>query len=152
MKLYAAHPLTSYGTPYEARQLEALREHFPGADVLDPAAMFSSNEDWLAKWPEVLATLDALVLFADQAGHVGAGVLRELSDAIGAGLPVLVLGQDGQLYHFGGFSSEHRLVVARSRAGRLLFGPPVSAAGVMALVGRQDAPPLGATLERCSSP
>ena len=152
MRLYAAHPLTSYGTAYEARQLTCLREHFPGADVLDPAAMFSSNGDWLAKWPEVLGTLDALAVFADHGGHIGAGVLRELSDAIGAGLPVLALGQDGQLYHFGGFSSEDGLVVARSRAGRLLFGPPVSAAVVMALVGRQDAPPLGATLERCSSP
>lgn len=152
MRLYAAHSLTSYGTRYEARQLARLHGHFPSAEVLNPAAMFSSNEDWLEHWPGLLEQLGALAVFADQEGFIGGGVLLEVSGAIGAGLPVVALGHDGQLCHFGGFARGAGLIAPRSRLGRLLFGPPVSAGTVMAAMTARAAAPLGGASERCSCP
>jgi hypothetical protein len=128
VKLYAAHPVSCYGTEHEARQLAALDRHFPGADLADPAAMFGSDDGWLEGWPDVLDELDVLAIFADEAGYIGATLL-EVSDAIGAGVPIVALDQNGQLRHFGGSSRESGLVVPRQRVGRLLYGPPLPSWG-----------------------
>ena len=101
LKVYAAHPVSCYGSEHEARQLAALHRHFPGAGLLDPAAMFSSDEQWLEGWPDVLDGLDLLAVFADEAGYIGAGCLLEVTDAIASGVPVVALDQDGQLRLFG---------------------------------------------------
>jgi len=125
MIVYAARPISSFGTDHDARQLAVLARYFPDADVLDPAAMFSSDEQWLAEWPDVLDRLDILALWADEEGMIGAGVLLEVADAIGAGLPVVCLDLEGQLRHFGGFRRGWGLWVPRREVGRLLYGPVV---------------------------
>jgi hypothetical protein len=91
LNVYAAHPLTSYGAEHEKRQLEALRKHFPGADILNPTAMFSSDDEWLEGWRDVLDELDVLVVFADEDGYIGAGCLLEVTDAVACGVPIVAL-------------------------------------------------------------
>ena len=134
MKLYAAHPVSCYGSAYEARQLAALRQQFPDAELLNPAATFGSDEQWLKHWPALLAELDLVAVFADESGAIGAGVLLEVADAIGRGLPLVALNQEGKLHYFGGLARKLGLIVPRRQVGRLLYGPAVSPAMVMALI------------------
>lgn len=89
--LYAAHPMTCYGSAHEQACLDAIARAFRGAEVLDPATCFAARTDWLAGWPALLDALSGVVLFADECGYVGAGCLREVADAIGASVPVLFL-------------------------------------------------------------
>lgn len=89
--VYAAHPLTCYSSAHERACLAAIAAALPEAEVVDPAECFADDADWLARWPALVAVLSAVVLFADEEGCVGAGCLREVADAIAAGLPVLVL-------------------------------------------------------------
>jgi hypothetical protein len=98
LKVYAVHPLTSYGAEHERRQLEALRKHFPRADVLNPATMFNSDDEWLEGWRDVIDKLYVLAVFADEEGYIGAGCLLEITDAIACGVPIVALDQDGQLH------------------------------------------------------
>ncbi len=90
-RVYCAHPMTSYGTAHEAACLGALADLVPGAELVDPAATFTSSADWLERWPAMLTTLDALALFADEDGTIGAGCLREVADAIVVGVPIVCL-------------------------------------------------------------
>ena len=88
MRLYAARPTSAYGTALDSRQLAVLRRRFPTAELADPAKLWTSNEAWLGEWPEVLTQLDLLALWAGEDGQLGAGVLRELADAVAARLPI----------------------------------------------------------------
>ena len=88
-RVYAAHPMTCYATGHAARCLAGLRRLAPGVDLIDPeAAGWVSDAEWLTGWPPMLAGLDALVVFADPAGTVGVGCLREIADALAVGLGV----------------------------------------------------------------
>jgi hypothetical protein len=63
--------------------------------------MFSSDNDWRRRWPEVLAGIDALVVFgsltrASDLQVVGHGVAAEVADALAAGIPIYGLGERGQ--------------------------------------------------------
>jgi hypothetical protein len=62
-----------------------------GWEIIDPAAVFADTTDWLARWPSLHRDLSVVIVFGDEAGYVGAGCLREVSDAIVAGIPVLGL-------------------------------------------------------------
>ena len=87
--VYIAHPQTAYGTTYGAEQIAALAKVLPHAELVDPeAAQWATNADWLRDWPVILDSLSGLVVFTDQAGTVGTGCLRELVDAVMAGLPL----------------------------------------------------------------
>jgi len=96
-RVYAAHPMTSYRTEHERACLDALAALLPGAEIIDPAVRYRTNAGWLRAWPRLLSTLDALVLFADETGTVGAGCLREVVDAVAAGLVVGHLDDDRRL-------------------------------------------------------
>jgi hypothetical protein len=96
-RVYAAHPMTSYRTEHERTCLDALAALLPGAEIIDPAVRYRTNAGWLRAWPRLLSTLDALVLFADETGTVGAGCLREVVDAVAAGLVVGYLDDDRRL-------------------------------------------------------
>ena len=102
-KVYAAHPMTCYGTTHERASLDTLARLFPGAEIVDPAGIFASSTEWLDHWPDVLDGLDALVLFADEHGMVGAGCVREVADAIAAGVPVGYLDVYFGVCELGGF-------------------------------------------------
>lgn len=132
MRLYAARPTSAYGTALDSRQLAVLRRRFPTAELADPAKLWTSNEAWLGEWPEVLTQLDLLALWAGEDGQLGAGVLRELADAVTARLPIVALDPEGRLCHFGGFERGWGLYVPRRRVGQLLYGPRVARAELAA--------------------
>lgn len=119
--VYAAHPVVSYGTAWERRQLEALAAHFPNSEIVSPS--YTDDADWLARWPEVLDRLDLVVVFGDGGGWIGAGVLREVVDAIGANTAVVALDADGTLRMFGGIVDVYGGVnIRRARVGHLVYG------------------------------
>ena len=126
LTVYAAHPMTAYGTDHEARALRRIAEAFPGAEVLDPAAMFDDNASWHDTWPQVLAGIDVCAIFADEAGSIGVGCLKEIADTIAAHVPVVAVGPRGGLRAFGGVAVEGGPIVERARIGWLLYGPAVS--------------------------
>jgi hypothetical protein len=90
-RVYAAHPMTSYGTEHERVCLDTLTALLPGTEIIDPAGRYRTNAGWLRAWPRLLSTLSGLVLFADEDGTVGAGCLREVVDAMAAGVPIAML-------------------------------------------------------------
>ncbi|MGA8725435.1 MAG: hypothetical protein WB565_10360 [Acidimicrobiales bacterium] len=51
--------------------------------VWDPAALFLSTEDWLAKWPALVPFVRDLVIVPDCDGSIGAGCLREIAEVLG---------------------------------------------------------------------
>jgi hypothetical protein len=89
--VYLAHPVSTYGTPWAARCLEAVEQAWPDCEVIDPAAWFASNEEWLARWPSIVPSLSALVVVGDELGRIGVGCWLEVGDAIFWQVPVFTL-------------------------------------------------------------
>jgi hypothetical protein len=89
--------MTSYGSELERRALRQIATHFPGARVIDPATHYLSVRHWLEDWPIMVQALDAIVLFGDETGAVGAGCIREVADALCLDVTVVVLHNDGSL-------------------------------------------------------
>ena len=79
--IYAAHPMTTYGTDLERAALARIGELVPTAKVVDPAVRYRDSAHWLIDWPKLLPTLAALVVFGDVDGTIGTGCLHELVDA-----------------------------------------------------------------------
>ena len=102
-RLYAAHPMTCYRSEHERACLDALAGHFPGAEIVNPATRGWTNDTWRRAWPRLVMTLSTLVIFPDEDGTVGTGCLREVADAIAAGVPVAVLDPCFGLCELGGF-------------------------------------------------
>jgi hypothetical protein len=91
--VYIAHPISTYGSSWSARCIEAVERAWPDAEVIDPAMWFDSNEAWLNDWPHLVATLSALVVVGDEQGRIGAGCLREIADAILWSVPTYTLAE-----------------------------------------------------------
>jgi hypothetical protein len=122
MKIYAAHPMASYGTPREACMLAHLARLFPEAEVVNPAEQgWETGADWLAAWAALLPALDLLVVFAAPDETIGAGCLREVTDALVRRVPVLVLDRRGRLRAFGGVRCKELAPSPRS-IGWLVLG------------------------------
>ena len=102
-RVYGAHPVVSYGSEHERVSLDTLAGLFGGVEIIDPAERYRTDAEWLRDWPRVLASLSGLVLFADEHGMVGAGCLREVTDAIAAWVPVGYLDPYFGLCELGGF-------------------------------------------------
>ncbi len=86
-RVYVCHPMTAYGTVHSATIVADIAEALPRAELVDPErAQWANDGDWLAQWPGILGSLAGLVVFADQAGTIGTGCLRELVDAVMAGV------------------------------------------------------------------
>lgn len=118
-RVYAAHPLTSYGTAWAAGCLERLGALLPGVDLIDPEAKSWTADAWLYEWPYVLGGLAALVVFPDEDGVVGTGCIREVTDAVFLGLPVWAF--DGRrLVELTGFQFLPERVRTARRAAVLL--------------------------------
>ena len=89
MRVYAAHPMTSYHSAHGAEQLAGIAKALPGVEIVDPEqSTWATNADWLRDWPAILGSLAGLVVFADTLGTVGVGCLHEVTDAVMAGVPV----------------------------------------------------------------
>jgi hypothetical protein len=88
-RVYAAHPKTCYGTDHAARHLGRLAELLPEADIVDPETLrWRTEEQWRRSWPKVLAGLSSFVVFAGTDGTIGAGCIRELTDALVRHIPI----------------------------------------------------------------
>jgi len=93
--VYVAHPVTTYGTAHAGDALYRLAMLLSDAELIDPAARYSDAAEWLAEWPRLVVTIDALVLFTEPNGTVGAGCLREMAESWGWGLPVALFDDTG---------------------------------------------------------
>lgn len=96
-QVYLAAPKSEYGSPRYARLVALTRKHFPDAEVIEARTAFSDTADWRASWPDILATLSALVFLTTETGWIGRGVWAEIREARDLGLPVYHLTDRGRL-------------------------------------------------------
>jgi hypothetical protein len=56
---------------------------------MDPEALgWRTEEHWRRLWPKVLGGLSSFVVFAGTDGTIGAGCIRELTDAVVRNIPI----------------------------------------------------------------
>ncbi len=96
-RVYVASSLSTYKTQEYDRNLERIAGLFPDAEILSPRDLFTSNADWLRKWPGIVSQIDALVFFEDADGFIGYGVWTEINDALAHAIPVSLL-RDSSLH------------------------------------------------------
>jgi len=123
-RIYAAHPIVTYGTARERDCLAALARLLHGVDLYDPAGRYSTDAGWFRAWPRVLPTLSGFVVFGTRGGVVGVGCLREIDDACRASLPVAMLDHRCRARTYAGLALPARAPTPR-RAAVLVPGGPV---------------------------
>jgi hypothetical protein len=94
--IYVAAPTTLYWSPRYDQALATVHTLFPGTCVLDARSAWASDQDWLRRWPELLPTVETVVVVTDE-GWIGYGVFTEVNDALAISIPVLLL--DGDALH-----------------------------------------------------
>jgi hypothetical protein len=123
--VYAAHPITCYGTEHATGHLARLAELLPYAEIVDPETfVWRTHDQWRRSWPSVLDGLAGLVVFAALDGTVGAGCIRELTDAVATYLPIASF-HDGALREIDGLEFLPVLCRSPRRTARLLFADPI---------------------------
>ena len=100
--VYAAHPMTTYGTPREARALARMAELVPDTRIINPATRYRNTSHWQLDWPRLIPQMTALIVFCDKDGAIGTGCLHELTDAWYDGIPVAMLDDQGECRHVDG--------------------------------------------------
>lgn len=90
-RVYVASSLSTYVIPEYDLNIERIADLFPDAEILAARALFSSNADWLKKWPGIVSQIDSLIFFEDADGYIGYGVWTEINDATAHGIPVYFL-------------------------------------------------------------
>jgi len=100
--VYVAGSVTSYGTPKRQRAIEQIREHAEaqGFAVFLPEYRWATSGGWLREWPKIVRLLGGLVIVPDDSGAIGAGLMREVSDAIAFDVPVYVWTPRGPIEDF----------------------------------------------------
>ena len=94
MKLYFAHPVTDYDTPFEALCRCALAAQFP--DVLDPNGPEHDAAYRAEGWPyfdRLVETCQAVAFTRMPDGRISAGVAKEVASFFERGLPVYEIGR-----------------------------------------------------------
>ena len=125
-RIYTARSMTSYGTDHARCALAGIAKALPGAELVDPEqALWATDADWLAEWPGILGSLAGLVVFADRTGTVGTGCLRELVDAVMAGLPLAAWEPPAGLVELVGFELVEPGARSPRRAAFLDYGGPL---------------------------
>ena len=97
MKLYFAHPLSDYNTQFEARVLGYLSavEPFNKYEIVNPTQQYhqhayimlreyghGGDEVAFRYWTRLAGSCDALVFLRMPSGRVGAGVAKEICEAL----------------------------------------------------------------------
>lgn len=124
-RVYVCHPMTSYRTDRARCVLADIAKALPDAELVDPEqAQWATDAEWLAAWPTILGSLSGLVVFADKAGTVGTGCLRELVDGIMVGLPVAAWEPSAGLVALVGFELVDPATRSPRRAAYLDYGTP----------------------------
>jgi hypothetical protein len=137
-RIYAAHPIVTYGTARERDCLATLKRLFPEVEIYDPAGRYRTNQGWLRAWPRVLATLSGLVVFGTRDGLVGLGCLREIATAREAGLSVAMLDHYCRPRTYAGVVAPP--APALRRAAMLVPGEPVELWELFALPAAKGVP------------
>lgn len=139
-RIYAAHPMTCYRTEHERAFLDTLAGLLLGAEIIDPATRYRTTAGWLRAWPRLVSTLSGLVVFADEHGTIGTGCMREVTDAIAAGVPVACLDRRFGLCELAGLDLLPDVMRTRSCAAWPVAGEPVGpgflTAAAVPIVGR----------------
>lgn len=91
LRIYLACRLVDEHSPHRVELLKVVRQCYPEAEVLDGVALWSSNEDWLASWGELLPGIDRVILVPGARGEVGLGGLQEVANAWTHGILVEVV-------------------------------------------------------------
>jgi hypothetical protein len=116
--VYVAHPLAAYGTAHAAACLDIVAGLLPGARLIDPAVTFASAAEWRRAWPRLVRVLGGFVIFGAADGTIGAGCIRELSDAIAVRVPIAGFDLGRGLQEISGFD----LIESDSRTARRTAG------------------------------
>ena len=90
--IYYAHPMSWFGTPDEAKDLDYIKQRFSEYTVVNPAEFKEGNGgmDLMDYCLSRVRASDALIFrgFVSSGGLVGSGVAREILEAMVNGLPV----------------------------------------------------------------
>ncbi|MGP0108126.1 MAG: hypothetical protein ACLPR9_04555 [Acidimicrobiales bacterium] len=124
-RIYVAHPITSYGTEHGVACLDSLADLLPGADLVDPAALFTTSAQWLDAWPAIVQTLAGLVVFGAADGTIGSGCLLEVADAMAAELPVAAFEEGPSLVELVGVEFLRPALRTARCVGVLVPGEPI---------------------------
>jgi len=89
--VYAARPKATYGTKYGDNAIASVRKKYSTHEVLDPATLFGSHEDWERQWPGIVETLDDFVLIPNPDGTIGQGCFDEYQAVRALGIPTRLL-------------------------------------------------------------
>jgi hypothetical protein len=122
-RVYCGHPIVSYRTEHEAACLAGISELLPGVELFNPEGRYSTDASWRRAWPQVLASLSGLVVFASEGGTIGVGCLAELTDALAWDLPVAAL-DAGRLFEIEGVQFLDPRGRSARHVGRLVIGEP----------------------------
>jgi hypothetical protein len=87
-RVYVAHPMSCYGSPYTAACFDALAGLLPEARLVNPSTIFASDAEWRRAWPRLVGVLGGFVMFGAEDGTIGAGCIGELADSIAVGVPI----------------------------------------------------------------
>jgi hypothetical protein len=119
--------MTTYRSEHAAAMLARITELLPAAEILDPEALaWESDRDWLAAWPDVLESLEGIVVFSARDGSVGVGCVTEATDALARSVPAAVLSRSG-LRALEGFRLLSKSERSARRFARLIPGSHVEA-------------------------
>jgi len=116
--VYLAAPLVAFDSSAYGRTEDALVR--AGCFVIAARDEFRSTTDWLARLGDVLSKVQALVVVPGPNGVVGAGVLREIVEAIVLGIPTYFADANG-------FHALHRVSMTflpdaeRARCARIIL-------------------------------
>jgi hypothetical protein len=88
--VYVAGPLSTYGSPKRIDAIAEIRRIMEpqGKALCLPEDQFVDNEAWRLGWFDVCRQLHHLTVITADDGSIGAGVLREVSDALACYVPV----------------------------------------------------------------
>jgi hypothetical protein len=90
MRVYHAHPMCTYQSPREDRERDAIKNHFPEHEIVNPGTYEytpEKREREMDYCRDLVKTCHSLT-FSRLYGHVSSGVGTEIETALSAGIPV----------------------------------------------------------------
>jgi len=96
--------MSSYGTAKRTKAIAQIAEFADSQsfDVFLPERQYRTHDAWIRGWSKLCrsSALAGLVIVPDDNGAIGAGVMREVSDAIAFDVPVFVWTAQGPVADF----------------------------------------------------
>jgi hypothetical protein len=90
-RLYLVGRLVDEHSSHRAELLKVAQNTYPESEVLDGVTLWSSNDDWISSWHQLLPSLHRVILIPGARGEVGLGGLQEVVDAWIHGIPVEIV-------------------------------------------------------------